>query len=155
MSAEQEPEPPTPSSLSPVLAVLMIAIPAAVILGFWLNVRLIHGFGPLIAIWAYAMFATIFVWLDRRSSRKLAGGPPIDEVTMRGFLLRTTAQAVLSTPLTGTALLLMLSQIDGWLLPGLFVLGLGLALAVMFVVGLVGCARARRRVLISPNSRRG
>ena len=155
MSAEQEPEPPTPSSLSPVLAVLMIAIPAFVILGFWLNARLIHGWGPLIAMWAYAIFATIFVWLDRRSSRKLAAGPPIDQVTMRGFLRRTTAQAALSTPLTGTALLLMLNQIDGWLLPGLFVLGLVLALAVMFVVGLFGWARARRRLMVSSSPRRG
>ncbi len=155
MSAEQEPEPPTPSSLSPVLVVLGIGLVAAIIIGFWLNARLVHGFGPLIAIWAYAIFATIFVWLDRSSTKKLAVGPPIDEVTMRGFLGRTAAHAALSTPLTGTAILLMLSQIDDWLFPGLLVLGLGLGLTVMFVVGLVGCARARRRVLISPNSRRG
>lgn len=155
MSAEQEPEPPSPSSLSPVLAVIMIAIPAAVILGFWLNARLIHGWGPLIATWAYAIFATIFVWLDRSSTRKLAAGPPIDEVTMRRFLGRTTAQAALATPLVGTALLLVLGQIDGWLLPGLFLIGLGLALAVMFVVGLTACARARRRLMVSPNSRSG
>jgi hypothetical protein len=159
LSAQQEPEPPTPSSLSPVLAVLMIAIPAAVILGFWLNARLIHGWGPLIATWAYAIFATIFVWLDRRSSRNLAAGPPIDEVTMRGFLIRAAVQAALSTPLTGTAILLILkasSEIGtvGFLLLLVRVPGLMLIIAVMFTVGLVGCARARRRVMVSPSPRR-
>lgn len=154
MSSEQEPEPPTASSLSPVLAVLMIAIPAVVILGFWLNARMIHDWGPLIAIEAYAIFATFFVWLDRNSTRQLAAGPPIDEVAMRGVLVRTAVQAALSTSLTGAALLLMIKASEGFLVI-LVVPGLVLVIAVMFTAGLVGCARARRRLMVSPRSRRG
>ena len=160
MTGEQEPEPPTASSLSPVLVVLGIGLVATVILGFWLNVRLADDRGPSVALWAYAIFGTIFVWVDRSSSRKLAAGPPIDEVTLRHFVIHGAAQAALATPLTGVALLLMIkasSAIDifAFLLLILSPSCLMLVIAVLFTVGLVGCARARRRVMVSPSPRRG
>jgi hypothetical protein len=156
VSAEQAPEPPTPSSLSPVLVVLGIGIVAAVILAFWLNARLVRGVGTMAAFCAYVIFSTIFVWLDRSVCRKLAAGPPIDEATLRHFLAHTAKQAALATPLTGYALLLVLSAArHDWLLPGLLILGSIPVTVVCFVVGLVGCARARRRVMVSPSPREG
>ena len=151
MSAEGEPEPPTPSSLSPVLVVLGIGIVATVILAFWLNARLVQGAGPMTALCAYVIFSTIFVWLDRSACRKLAAGPPIDEATLRRFLSHTATHAALATPLTGFAILLMFGAVaHDWLLPGFLALGLILFTIVMFVVGLVGSARARRQVMVSP-----
>ena len=154
MTSDQEDRRAAWPDMTAPLVILGLGFLGAIVVGQLLDQGVVDKLGPSIAYEGYALFASLFLWLDRRSAMLLLQAGSVGRTEAPLAVITNAATAALAAPLLWIAIMLSLSALPSsdLVLQLGAPLALALAVIVAFITGLIASVRARRRVMIGSSA---